>query len=136
MALSAEHTLAIHQLISLHGHLVDDQDLDRIDQVFTPDIVYDLDGLGYGTLRGLDAFRTAAVEVGDRNPVGHHVTNTIVTEGADGEVRARSKGIGILRDGRAGSVVYDDRLRLTPAGWRIAHRAIRPSQAPPQQPST
>jgi uncharacterized DUF497 family protein len=131
MALSSEQTLAIQRVISLHGHLADDRELDRADQVFTPDVVYDLRDLGYGTLRGLDTLRAAAVEIGDRNPVGHHVTNIVVFEDADGEVRARSKAIGILRDGRAESVVYDDRVRLTPDGWRITHRAIRPSQAKP-----
>lgn len=134
MALPAEQTLAIHQLISLHGHLVDGDGLDQFDQVFTEDIVYDLEGLGYGTLRGLEALHAAAVEVGDRDPVGHHVTNIIVMEDAKGEVRVRSKGIGILRDGRAGSLVYDDHLRLTPDGWRIAHRVIQPSRTPSQNP--
>jgi hypothetical protein len=29
-------------LISLHGHLMDDGDLDRLDQLFTADVAYDL----------------------------------------------------------------------------------------------
>ena len=126
MTLSAEQTLAIHQLVAMHGHLVDDQELDRVDEVFTPDAVYDVESLGYGTLHGLDAFRAAGAA--DRDRVGHHVTNVIVTEDDEGQVRARSKGIGILRDGRAGSVVYDDLLRSTPDGWRIAYRTIRPTR--------
>lgn len=129
MTLSAEQTLAIHRLISLHGHLADLGDFDRFAEVFTDDIVYDMEGLGYGTLRGRDALREAAADLGDRNPVGHHVTNIVVTEADDGEVRVRSKYIGVLRDGRTGTGVYADRLTHTSDGWRIAYRAILPSNA-------
>ena len=123
MALTADQTLTIQQLVALHGHLVDDLEVDRFGEVFTADIVYDLENLGYGTLRGADALKAASAT--DRDRVGHLVTNTVVTEGPDGQVRARSKALGILRDGTAGSVVYEDLLRLTPDGWRIAHRTIR-----------
>jgi hypothetical protein len=129
MPLSAEQTLEIHRLVSLHGHLADIGEFERFDEVFTDDIVYDLEDMGAGTLHGRDALRAAAAAMGERNPVGHHVTNVVVTEGHDGEVRVRSKGIGILKDGRAGSVVYEDRLRQTSAGWRIAHRAVLSSTA-------
>jgi SnoaL-like domain len=136
MALSAEQTLVIHQLISLHGHLTDDQDLDldRLDEVYAADIVYDVEQLGYGTLRGLTACREATVQDAGSGRVGHHVTNIVVTEDADGQVFARSKGIGILADGSAGSVVYEDRLRLTANGWRIAHRVVRPTRLASRRP--
>jgi hypothetical protein len=123
MALSAEQTLAIHQIIHLHGHLTDDHELDHAGEVFTPDVVYDLRDLGLGTLHGLDEIRTAAL--GTPDPIGHHVTNIILTEEADGSVRARSKALGVRRDGTTGSVVYEDLLRPTPDGWRIAYRTIR-----------
>jgi hypothetical protein len=32
---------AIHELIALHGHLVDDRRVDDLDQLFTEDAVYD-----------------------------------------------------------------------------------------------
>jgi 3-phenylpropionate/cinnamic acid dioxygenase small subunit len=130
MALSAEQTLDIHRLVSLHGHLADIGEFELFDQVFTDDIVYEMEDLGSGTLRGRDALRAAAVSLGDRNPVGHHVTNVVVTERDHGEVWVRSKGIGVLGDGRTGSVVYEDRLRRTPEGWRIAYRAVLPGKTP------
>jgi 3-phenylpropionate/cinnamic acid dioxygenase small subunit len=130
MALSAEQTLAIHQLLSLHGHLADSREYERFDEVLTDDIVCDMEGIGAGTLRGREALRAASVRLGDAHPAGHHVTNVLVTQGDDGEVRVRSKGIGIAADGKAGSVVYDDLLRLTPGGWRIAHRRILPGRTP------
>jgi 3-phenylpropionate/cinnamic acid dioxygenase small subunit len=117
---SAEQTLAI---------LADAFDFDRFADVFTDDIVYDMEGLGYGALRGRDALREAAADLGDRNPAGHHVTNIVVTEAHGGEVRVRSKYIGVLRDGQTGTGVYEDRLTRTPEGWRIAYRAILPSNA-------
>jgi 3-phenylpropionate/cinnamic acid dioxygenase small subunit len=130
MTLSAEQTLDIHRLVALHGHLADLGAFDRFTDVFTDDIVYDMRALGSGTLHGCDALRAAAADLGDNNPVGHHITNIVVTEADEGEIRVRSKYLGVLRDGRTGSGVYEDRLALTPAGWRIAHRAVLPGTAP------
>ena len=42
----------------------------------------------------------------------------------------RSKGIGILADGKSGTVVYEDLVRRTSAGWRIARRAVIPRNRP------
>jgi 3-phenylpropionate/cinnamic acid dioxygenase small subunit len=129
MTLSTEQTLDIHRLVSMHGHLADIGEFERFDDLFTDDIVYDMEDLGYGTLCGRQALRDAAVALGDDNPVGHHVTNVVVTE-TDGDVRVRSKFIGVDRDGRTASGVYEDRLVRTPDGWRIAYRAVLPARAP------
>ena len=95
-----------------------------------PEVTYDLGDFGLGILQGIDAIRNAAIAMGDRNPVGHHVTNTILTE-VDGQVvRVRSKGIGIQADGSSGSVVYDDIVKQTAAGWRITHRQVSARRAP------
>jgi hypothetical protein len=129
--LSLADTLAIHRLVALHGHLVDAGELHRLDELFTPDAVYDVTALGQGTIHGIAGFRAVAEAFRDdeRNPVAHHVTNTVVTE-AGGDVTARSKGFGVLADGRTGSVVYDDTLTRTPDGWRIAHRRVGPARQP------
>jgi hypothetical protein len=42
----------------------------------------------------------------------------------------RSKGIGIMADGTSGSVVYEDLVRRTSAGWRISRRTVIPRQRP------
>jgi hypothetical protein len=129
MALTANDIMAIHQLVALHGHLVDSRELSRLDELFTPDAVYDVTALGQGTVQGIDEFRALSQSFADdvRNPVGHHVTNIVVTEGVDGSAHVRSKGIGVLRDGRTGSVVYEDRVTRTAHGWRIAARLVQPS---------
>jgi ketosteroid isomerase-like protein len=122
--------LAIHELLGLHGHLMDAGAFDRLGELFTPDVVYDLTAYGAGELIGPSAVADAGRALGDRNPVGHHVTNIVVREDPDGTVRAVSKGIGIMADGTAGSVVYEDELRNTAAGWRIARRRVTPRRTP------
>jgi 3-phenylpropionate/cinnamic acid dioxygenase small subunit len=131
MPLTVTDRLAIHDLLSLHGHLVDNGELDRLDELFTDDVVYDVTALGGTTLSGVDAIAEAATQLGDRNPVAHHVTNILVAD-HDGEVTVRSKFIGIGRDGSAGSGTYDDVLRHTPDGWRIARRRITVRRQPLQ----
>ena len=128
--LSTGDRLAIHELIGLHGHLVDNGDLDRLGELFTPDVVYDLRDYGGSELRGIDAIVQASRALGEANPVGHHVTNIVVTE-VDGEVvRVVSKGIGVRVDGSCGSVVYHDEVRKEAAGWRVTHRRVSPRTRP------
>jgi 3-phenylpropionate/cinnamic acid dioxygenase small subunit len=130
MPLSTADVVELHQLVALHGHLVDAGELDRLDELFTPDARYDVSALGQGVLRGVAEFRAATAAFADdpRNPVGHHVTNVVVTAVGPDEAAVRSKGIGVLRDGRAGTVTYEDRAVRTPTGWRIAARRVLPGR--------
>lgn len=130
MALTADDRSAINDLISLHGHLMDDGALDRLDELFCADVTYDLTDFGAGPLRGIPAIRDAAIAMGDANPVGHHVTNVIISEAGGDDVLARSKGIGIRADGTTGSVVYEDRIRREAEGWRISYRKVIARRAP------
>ncbi len=118
--------LAIHQLLALHGHLIDARELHRLDELFTADVVYDVSALGQGTIRGLDQFReiSESFAADQRNPVGHHVTNVVVEQVMGDTATVRSKGIGVLRDGRTSSATYLDQLARTPEGWRIATRRV------------
>lgn len=130
MALSTEDRIRITELLYLHGHLFDSGALDRLGELFTEDVVYDVTDLGGGTLRGVAAIRDAALAMGDRNPVGHHITNVVLEVVADGEVRALSKGIGVLADGGCGSVTYEDVVVRGERGWRIAHRRATARRVP------
>ncbi|MFD5466368.1 nuclear transport factor 2 family protein [Kitasatospora sp. NPDC127059] len=130
MSLALEDRLAITELVSLHGHVVDDGSLDRLAEVFTSDVVYDLTDFGQEPLNGLPAVREAAWALGAANPVAHHVTNVVVTEAADGRVHVRSKGLGIRADGSCGSVSYDDTVVRTAEGWRIDQRRVSARRAP------
>ena len=128
--MSVEDKLAVHELISLHGHLMDGGEFDRMDELFCADVVYDVSAFGLGELHGYEAISEASRAVGDANPVAHHVTNICVTEEPDGTVRARSKGIGVSATGSVGSVVYEDVVRRESAGWRIAYRKVIPRRTP------
>ena len=137
MTITMDDRIAITDLINEHGHLTDRGDFDGLAALFTEDVVYDVSALGGGEsalgggeLAGLAAAREAALALGDANPVAHHVTNIVLHEAPDGVVHARSKGLGVLADGRTGSVTYEDTVQRTPAGWRITHRIIRPRRTP------
>jgi SnoaL-like domain len=130
MALPPDDRITIYELIAMHGHVMDSGEFDRLDELFTEDFVYDVEALGFGTLNGVDAFAQAARALGDDNPIGHHVTNTVVVTAEDDVATVRSKGIGILADGTSGTVVYEDVVRRTSDGWRIAYRTVVPRRRP------
>jgi ketosteroid isomerase-like protein len=130
MTLADRDRTDITELIHLHGHLTDEGDLERAGELFTPDVTYDVTDFGLGTLSGLAALREAALAVGDANPVGHHVTNVVITPIDERSAQVRSKGIGVMADGTAGSAVYDDVVTRTPDGWRISHRKVTARRAP------
>ncbi len=123
VTISTEDRLAIHELVALHGHLMDEGTLDRLSDLFTEDVVYDLSPLGGSILRSVAEVREVAEQLGSRNPVAHLVTNTVVTAEGD-QVAARSKCLGVQRDGSVGSGTYDDVLLRTPLGWRISSRRV------------
>jgi hypothetical protein len=130
MALTAEDRTAIKELISLHGHLTDGGELDRMHELFAADVTYDVTDLGGGSIEGLAALREAALAMGESNPVGHHVTNIVLTELGDDQVRALSKGIGIKADGTCGSVTYEDTISHGDQGWRISRRKVLARRTP------
>lgn len=130
MALSHEDRTAVTDLIAMHGHMVDSGRLDRLGELFTADVVYDVSDFGGPPLHGLPAIREAALALGEGNPLGHHVTNTVLTEIAGDRVHALSKGIGITTAGTCGTVTYDDTVTRTAAGWRIAHRKVLAHRSP------
>jgi 3-phenylpropionate/cinnamic acid dioxygenase small subunit len=130
MAITCEDRAAITEVIAKHGHLCDSGELDRLDEVFTADVVYDLTDFGQQVLHGPKALAAAGWALGDLNPVGHHVTNVVLAEAADGTVQARSKGIGINADGMCGSVTYEDIVVRGDQGWRISQRKILTRRAP------
>jgi ketosteroid isomerase-like protein len=129
---TAQDRVAITELLALHGHLADAGALDRLGEVFSQDVTYDLTGVdpAYGVLRGLEPLRAAAGALGAGNPVGHHVTNAVLDPLPDGRVAVRSKGIGVRADGSCGSVTYEDIAARGPDGWRITHRRVLVHRAP------
>jgi len=130
MTLTEQDRIDITDLINLHGHFADTVDFDRVDELFTPDVTYDLTDFGLGLVHGTAALRGVALAAGDANPIGHHVTNIVITSTDDDSARVRSKGIGIKADGTAGSVVYEDVVTRRPDGWKISYRKATARRAP------
>jgi len=128
--LNAEDRCAIAETLSLHGHLFDGGHLDRLGEIFAPGVVYDLTDLGMGTFEGIEAIRRGALQLGDRNPLAHHVTNIVITNEVRGEVTVKSKGLVIRADGTFGSVNHLDTLFQHGGQWRISRRVITAQRAP------
>jgi SnoaL-like domain len=116
--------LALHELVALYGHLVDERRWDELDRVFVPDVVYDATDFDMPITRTLEALVAEwTSELGmTRHPLAHHTTNVVVLEDDDGTVRVLSKGIGVGHGGRVGSVTYRDVAVRTDDGWRLASR--------------
>lgn len=130
MPLTTADRLAIHELVSLHGHLSDDRRAEELELLLTPEASYDVSAYGLGVVRGLPALIDLFTSAPGDQPVGHHVTNVIVTADPDLDDRAlvRSKGLSVMADGRAGTVVYEDEVVRTGNGWRISARIVVPSR--------
>src|ERR1044072_7290557 len=124
MALTELDRTEITDLINRHGHLTDAGELTELAELFTPEVTYDVSDFALGPLRGIEAIREAALALGEANPVGHHVTNIVITGIDDRSAQVRSKGIGIKADGTAGSVVYEDMVPRRPGGWKISYRKV------------
>lgn len=122
--ISTADRLEIHELLALHGFLADERRIDALDQLLTSDALYDVTDFGLGRVVGLAAIGELWTGGAGEQPAGHHVTNVIVTEDPDGSVHVRSKGIAVMSDGAAGTVVYEDVVVRTEQGWRIAVRKV------------
>ena len=114
--------LAIHQLLALYGHIIDEREWQRVGELFTATAVYDMTDFGLGAVRGAAAIREMWSRPDAMHPLAHHATNIVISEDPDGTVHVVSKGIGVGANGRVGSVVYRDVVERTPQGWRFASR--------------
>lgn len=141
MWLSLEDKLAIHEVIALYGHLIDERKFSRLNEIFTSDALFDLSGYGGAKHEGLVAIQELMLN-SKEHPLAHHASNIVIdhddTYSSSKEqqvissVMVLSKGLGVGAGGRVGSVVYRDRfVRIDLAGtannelsvlWRIQSR--------------
>ena len=109
----------IQQTAARYGHVLDEFAWERLPDVFTDDVEYDLSAFDRPSLHGIDAIAEAFA---GRTIFAHHATNLEITAEHGDRVEAHSKYVAV----RAEGVVtgdYRDRWVKTPAGWRIAYRA-------------
>ena len=117
------NALMIHQLLALYGHVIDEGEWHRLHEIFTPDVLFDSSQfVGGSVTEGLDVLRADWMLPDKQHPLAHHATNIVITALDQNEAQVLSKGLGVGRNGRVGSVTYRDVLRRTPGGWRIARR--------------
>ena len=114
--------LAILRLLGLYAHLIDDGQYDRLSEVFSDDAVMRsaIEGRSFVGLREITAHLRGRTDP----PVGHHMSDAVITASTDGRVDVRSKGLVVLDRSRVHSIVYTDFVLPTPAGWRITERTI------------
>ncbi|WP_244256172.1 nuclear transport factor 2 family protein [Rathayibacter sp. VKM Ac-2760] len=117
----------IAETLARQAFLVDENELDGLDEVFTPDATYDMTRSGLGAFQSLDALRAAAGRLfaSGRAPLSHFLTNVVITESGE-SAAVRSKGPMIMHDGSVHGVVYDDTIALHEGLWLIASRSSLP----------
>jgi hypothetical protein len=128
--LTAEDRWAIGETLSKVGLMFDAGELDRLEEAFTPDAVYDLTDAGLGVLTGVEAMRHGARQLGAGNPVAHHLTNVVITGEGDDEVSVQSKGLLLMTDGTLTSITQHDIVRRHDGGWRISRHTVKGQRSP------
>ncbi|AMM19234.1 hypothetical protein AX769_02665 [Frondihabitans sp. PAMC 28766] len=129
---STDDRLDITEILALHAHLFDENQLDRLDELFTPDAVYDMRASGIGVFEGIDTIRVAAGRMSESGhaPLAHFVTNILITGVDDDNASAQSKGLMIMADGSLHAVTHADTLRRQDGHWRLSRRVITPVRTP------
>lgn len=131
--MNPEILAAATQLANRYGHVVDNQDLDALGEIFTNDAVFDASAVGGAVYRGLPAIREFFSLGSAIHPPAHHTTNVYVHE-RDSAVRVSSKYIVGPLEGLARTGVYEDVLRQQDGAWLISERRVfrrwPPTEAP------
>ncbi|MDQ0774212.1 3-phenylpropionate/cinnamic acid dioxygenase small subunit [Streptomyces aurantiacus] len=128
--LNAEDRQGICDTLALQGHIFDGGHINRFEEVFTADVVYDMSDMGMGAFEGIETVRAGYVRLGVHNPLAHHLTNVVITDEEDDRASAQSKVLVLTADRKVDSVTQLDTLRRDSSGWRISHRVIK-AQRPP-----
>ena len=112
----------LHELPGRYGDAIDDRDWERLDQIFTPDGVFDLTDLGVPLLEGLLAIKRFMDEDA-QHPKTHMMTNIYVDETADG-IKLFFRIVAMQSKGLMGTASYYDDVVKTDDGWRVKHRVV------------
>jgi len=128
--LTTQDRLDINDTLALHAYIVDTNQLDRMDDLFAPDAVYDMAATtsGLRAFQGIEAIRVAAGRLAESGhaPLAHFVTNIIATSAGEDTAMVQSRGLMIMADGSVHAVSHDDVLQRRGGLWRISRRVITP----------
>lgn len=120
--MNAQDMMDLLATANLFPHLVDNKEWHRLDEVLTPDAVYDGSSTATGLiLRGLEEM----VRVWSRTPMSvHHFTNLIIVEESSDGSSATTvcKWIGIPDNLGLINGDYRDEWIKGPRGWRVVRR--------------
>ncbi|MBL7551488.1 nuclear transport factor 2 family protein [Frankia sp. AgB1.9] len=119
--LPQDDVLAIQEILALFSYVFDDNDVDGLGLVFTPDATVE-HGIGpHRSYHGLAELADYVLSKSAAAP-DHFTVNTALSARDDGTVLARSRYIGINRDSRLTSGEFLDIFVRTAQGWRISYR--------------
>lgn len=128
----ADDRLALHDLQIRYSRALDALELDRLDDVFTADVVADYGGIG--ELHGVEAIKEVVRHALEPLDAVQHLNGNHWAE-IDGDTavggcyfQAVQYKAGVA-GGEHVTVVgeYRDRFVRTADGWRIAHRTLTPA---------
>lgn len=111
---------AIHELLSLYGHLVDKQAWERFDELFVPEGTFDatsVDGNVDSNVQEIITHFSTGF-----HPPAHYMTNVYVFE-EGGMVKVWSKGLFPRENGFTGAF-YDDVVVKVDGRWLFQSRTI------------
>ncbi len=128
---SAVDRQQITETLARHAFVVDENRLDQLGEVFTPEATHDMTRSGMGAFEGIEAMSAAAGHMFAAGcaPLSHFVTNIVITETGEPTAWVRSKALMIMADGTLHGVVYDDTVARHEGRWLIASRVISPMRA-------
>ena len=126
MNTSTEASVAagVHAAIAAYSHALDAGRTDDIAELFAPDGVAEIAGVG--SFAGRDAIRAAYAGFAPTQPQLHLVANTVITSWTDDEATAVSN-LAFFQRGDTGWAVqlvgrYDDTLRRHDGTWLFQRR--------------
>lgn len=132
--LTTQDRLDINETLALHAYIVDTNQLDRLEDLFASDAVYDMSATasGLGTLQGIDAIRVAAGRLAESGhaPLAHFVTNIVATSTGSDAATVQSRGLMVIADGSLRAVSHADVVQRRHGVWCISRRVITPLGGP------
>jgi 3-phenylpropionate/cinnamic acid dioxygenase small subunit len=113
----------IQRLIFLYGHVIDDKEWDRLDEIFAEDGSFEIEGTQHSVsgFEALDKFMR-----GITHPLAHFSTNVMIDheDGAD-VATARVKLFAPRANGTSALATYHDTIIRTDKGWRFQRRLVK-----------